>query len=140
MVTDWYPKQEGVIVYGLSVSNAYADGAIAAGSFVTFGTSRANQIAVTASAAVGDAFGVAIKAAAAAGDEVPVLISGVVKVTTNETLSIGELVINESTTEIVGIGASTTVMINSATQRILGIIGQAATDDGDEVLLILGHY
>ena len=140
MVTDWYPKQEGAIVYGLSVANAYADGVIAAGSFVTFGTSRANAIAVTAAAAVGDSFAVALRAAAAAGDEVPILISGVVKVTCNETLAIGELVINESTTEIVGIGASTTIMINSATQRILGIVGQESTDDGDEMLLILGHY
>lgn len=139
-MTDNWSKQEGVIHKGLVIANAYADGVVAANSFVTFGTSAADRIAVTASAAVGDSICIALKAAAAAGDIIPVMFSGVVKVLVNETLSIGELVINESTTEIVGIGASTTLMINSATQYIAGTVLQASAADGDEILMLLGHY
>jgi hypothetical protein len=140
MVTDAWPNQEGVIVKGLICGFAYADGVIAANSWVTWGTSATNRWAVTASAAVGDSQGMAMRAAAAAGDIIPVIYSGIVKSLTNETIVIGDLLVNESTTEVVGFGASTTLEINSATQYILGTAAQADAAPGGEILILLGHY
>ena len=138
MVTDWYPDEEGSIVDGLICGFCYADGAIAEGNIVQWGTSASGRVAVASSAAVGDGIGVALKAASGVGSIIPVAFSGIVKMTVDETLSIGELVISESSLYIVGMGASTTLTINSATQKILGCVMQASTDETDELLVLLG--
>ena len=54
MVTDWYPDEEGSIVDGLICGFCYADGAIAEGNAVKWGTSASGRVAVAASTAVGD--------------------------------------------------------------------------------------
>lgn len=139
MVTvDWYPDEEGSIVDGLICGFCYADGAIAEGNIVKWGTSASGRVAVIVSAAIGDGIGVALKAASGAGAYVPVAFSGIVKMLVNETLAIGDLVISNNTVTIVGVGASNTLCINSATQKILGCLMQAAADDEDEVLVLLG--
>jgi hypothetical protein len=138
MVTDWWPDEEGSIVDGLICGFCYADDAIAEGNIVKWGTSASGRVAVAASTAVGDGIGVALKAASGAGSIIPVAFSGIVKMTVDETLSIGELVISESSLYIVGMGASTTLTINSATQKIIGCVAQASTDETDEVLVLLG--
>ena len=95
MVTiDWYPDEEGSIVDGLICGFCYADGAIAEGNIVKWGTTAAGRVAVIVSAAVGDGIGVALKAASGAGVMVPVAFSGIVKMLVNETLVIGDLVLN----------------------------------------------
>jgi hypothetical protein len=58
--------------------------------------------------------------------------------TTAETLAIGELVISASSLAVVGVGASTTITINSATQKILGCTMQACVAPADELLVLLG--
>ena len=135
---DYWPEQDGVIVKGLICGFAYADAAVAAGDIVKWGTSASGRVAVTPSTAVGDGVGVALKAADA-GQRFPLAYSGIVKMTTSETLAIGNLVISGSSRSVVGIGASTKLSINSATQMVLGCLMQAgADDDGDEVLVMLG--
>ena len=67
-MTDYWPSEEGAIVEGGLVLNCYADGAISEGSSVKWGTAAANRLPVAATAAFGDACGVALKAASAAGD------------------------------------------------------------------------
>jgi len=138
MAVDWYPGEEGSIVDGLICGFCYADAACNANEFVKYGTTRADYVAVTPSTAVGDAVGMALKAASGAGAIIPVAFSGIVKVTITETLTIGNLVINASSVSVVGMGASTTLYINSATQHILGCILQGGDDGNDEVLCLLG--
>jgi len=139
VAVDYWPDEEGSIVDGLICGFCYADAAIAEGNIVKWGTSAAGRVAVTPSAAVGDGIGVALKAASGAGAYVPVAFSGIVKMTTAETLAIGELVICSNSIAIVGMGDSTTITINSATQKILGCTMQAGlSDDGDELLVLLG--
>ena len=137
-MTDYYPDEEGSIVDGLICGFCYADGALNEGALVKWGTSASGRVAVIASAAVGDAVGVALKAASAAGSYVPVAFSGIVKMTAGETLSIGELVLSLTSTNIAGIGASGTLTINSATQKILGCVMQACAAPADELLVLLG--
>jgi hypothetical protein len=137
-MVDYYPDEEGSIVDGLICGFCYADGALNEGCLVKWGTSASGRVAVAESAAVGDAIGVALKAASGAGSYVPVAFSGIVKLTTNETLAIGELIISGTSVNVVGVGASTTITINSATQKILGCLMQAGASDDDELLVLLG--
>jgi len=138
LVTDWYPDEEGSIVDGLICGFCYADGAVALGNCVTWGTSASGRVAVKASVAVGDGIGIALKAASGAGEYIPVAFSGIVKLMVDETLGIGELVISQSSIALVGVGDSDTLYINSATQMIIGCIMQESTDESDEVLTLLG--
>lgn len=143
MAIDYWPEQDGIIVKGMICSFCRADAAIPAGRIVAWGAgSGVSIVSVKSSAAIGDGCGVALKAAGAAGDIIPVVFSGIIKLVTDETLSIGNLVTNLSSLYIAGVGASNTLAINSdaaATGTILGCVMQAgAADDGDEVLVMLG--
>ena len=137
-MTDYYPDEEGSIVDGFICGFCYADAAVGEGQIVKWGTSASGRVAVTSGAAVGDGIGVALKAASGAGVYIPVAFSGIVKMTTAETLAIGELVISASSLAIVGIGGSNTLTINSATQKILGCTMQACVAPADELLVLLG--
>lgn len=137
-MTDYYPDEEGSIVDGLICGFCYADAAVGEGQIVKWGTSASGRVAVTSGAAAGDGIGVALKAASGAGVYIPVAFSGIVKMTTAETLAIGELVISASSLAIVGIGGSNTLTINSATQKILGCTMQACVAPADELLVLLG--
>jgi len=139
MAVDYWPDEEGSIVDGFICGFCYADGAIGEGRIVKWGTSASGRVAVAASTAVGDGIGVCLKDAGAAGAIVPVAFSGIVKLTAGETLSIGNLIVNLSSIYIAGMGASTTLFLNSHTQHVLGCTMQAgADDDGDELLCLLG--
>ena len=137
-MTDYYPDEEGSIVDGLICGFCYADAAVGEGQIVTWGTSASGRVAVTPGAAIGDGIGVALKAASGAGAYIPVAFSGIVKMTTAETLAIGALVISNSSLAVVGMGDSTTITINSATQKILGCTMQACVAPADELLVLLG--
>ena len=141
MAVDRWTVQEGIIQHGL-VSGFFVAGApIAEGDFVTYGTSANEQAVVipatSAAGTIGDGFGYSLKAADT-GEAVVVAITGIVKVSVDETLAIGALVLSESATDAAGIGTSEKLDINSATQRILGTLLQATVTPGDEVLMILG--
>ena len=142
MVTDWYPDEEGSIVDGFICGFCYADGAFNAGEVVTWGTSASGRVAVisatSAAGTIGDGIGVALRAASGAGSIVPVAFSGIVKMTVDETLAIGDLVLSQSSIALTGIGSSDQLCVNSATQKILGCLMQASTNESDEVLVLLG--
>jgi hypothetical protein len=141
MAVDKWQYQEGVIEKGLVCGFAEAGSTIVEGDFVKCGTTANEKVVVipatSAAGTIGDGWGYAVKAAAS-GEKLPVVITGIVKVTANETLSIGELVLSESATDVAGIGSSANLKINSATQIILGTILQASETPGTEVLMILG--
>jgi hypothetical protein len=140
MAVDYWPEQDGIIVKGLICGFCYADNAVNAGEIVKWGTSAVSRIAVTPSTAIGDGVGVALKTASATGDIIPVAFSGIIKMTTSETLSIGNLVINANSLTLVGMNASNKLCLNSnATGQIMGCLMQTGADDnGDEVLVLLG--
>lgn len=132
-----------MIVDGLVIGFCYADGAITANAPVKFGTAAANRIPVitcAAAASVGMGVGVALKASATAGDIIPVCFHGIVKVTSSETILIGDLVISGATdATVIGGGASASWFISSTgTQYCLGLALQAATTIGDELLILVG--
>jgi hypothetical protein len=141
MAVDKWAYQEGIIVKGLVCGFAEAGSTIVEGDFVGPGTSANEKVVVipatSAAGTIGDGYGYALKGAAS-GEKLPVAITGIVKVTANETLAIGELVLSESATDVAGIGGSDNLKINSATQIILGTILQASETPGTEVLMILG--
>jgi len=142
MSTDWYPDEEGSIVDGLICGFCYADGAMNEGCIVKWGTSASGRVAVAeataAAGTIGDGIGVALKAAAGAGSMIPVAFSGIVKMTVDETLAIGDLVLSQNSVTITGIGSSANLAINSGTQKILGCLMQASTNESDELLVLLG--
>jgi hypothetical protein len=141
MAVDKWTYQEGVITKGLVCGFATAGSAIVEGDFVKCGTSANNQVVVipatNAAGTIGDGWGYAVKAAGT-GESLPVVITGIVKVTSNETLLIGELVLSESATDVAGIGTSVSMYFNGGTQHILGTILQATETPGTECLMILG--
>jgi hypothetical protein len=137
--TDYWPEQDGIIVKGLVCGFCRADAAIAEGRIVAWGAgSGVGIVSVKSSAAVGDGIGVALKAATAAGDIIPVAFSGIIKMTTDETLSIGNLITNKSSLYIVGMGASDQLYINSKNSTIMGCTMQGGGDEQDELLVMLG--
>ena len=123
-MTDYWPSEEGAIVEGGLVLNCYADGAIGEGSCVKWGTTGASKLPVAATAAFGDACGVALKAAGAAGDIIPVCFHGLVKMMLGETLAIGDAVISSGTTgKVYGIEAASSSMLESVTGETVYILG-----------------
>lgn len=141
-MTDYWPSEEGAIVEGGLVLNCYADGAISEGSCVTWGTSAANRLPVTATAAFGDGIGVALKAASAAGDLVPVCVHGIVKLMVGETLTIGDAVVSTGTTGTVyGIEAASSSQLESVAGASVWILGylfaSGNSDTSDEVPVLI---
>jgi hypothetical protein len=142
MAVDKWQYQEGIIVHGLVLGFATAGSTIVEGDFVTYGTSANEQVVVipatSAAGTIGDGFGYALKAAGT-GEKLPVAITGIVKVSVDETLVIGDIVLSESATDVAAPGlVSASQVWNGGTQRILGTILQAAETPGTEVLMILG--
>jgi hypothetical protein len=139
MAIDYYPDEEGSIVDGFICGFCYADNACNAGEVVTWGSSAAGRIAVTPSAAAGDGIGVALKAAAATGSIIPVAFSGIVKLTTEETIAIGNFISNISSITVSAERTAASLCFAAGTHTILGCAMQAgADDDGDEILVLLG--
>ena len=139
MAVDYWPDEEGSIVDGLICGFCYADGAIAEGRIVTWGTSAASRVAVKASTAVGDGIRIALKDASGAGAIIPVAFSGIVKVTTGETLTIGLLLTSLSSVYVASLGTSDNLNLNEGASKCIGCLMQGgADDDGDEMLALLG--
>lgn len=138
MAIDYWPDEEGSIVDGLICGWCYADGAIGEGRLVKWGTSAAGRVAVAAVADSGEGCGVALKDASGAGAIIPVMFSGIVKLTAGETLVIGDLFTSLSSIYICTITAAS-VNIAGGTHSVMGCTMQAgADDDGDELLCLLG--
>jgi len=146
---DYFPNKDGYIEDGHVIGFCYADDTtMAAGSFVKFGTSRANYVAVAVSDDACDAVGMCLRTPSAVGDVVPVAFKGVVKAACHSTIAIGSLVGNSSTTvtaliEALGAYGSNALIHNSTayTARVLGMALQGGNNAGtspDEILVMLG--
>ena len=147
VATDLFPNKDGYIEDGHVVGFCYADDTtMTAGSWVTFGTSRANYVAVKVTAAAADACGLCLRTPAAIGDTVPVAFMGLVKTAVHSTIAIGDLISSSITTKtavIEALGAYTSdKQIHNGvggnfTARILGTALQAGIP-ADEILVLLG--
>ena len=141
-MTDNYPNKDGYVADGICVGFCYAEAStITLGSFVKFGTTRADYIGVAITAAAGDAVGMALKAASAAGDIIPVAFLGVVKATVHSTTAIGNLLSNSITTvtSVVPLAyTSDKLLINGGTAHVLGTALQTGAVPGDSILVHLG--
>jgi hypothetical protein len=147
VVVDWYPNKDGYIEDGHVIAFCYAeDTTMAAGSWVTFGTSRANYIAVKITVAAADGVGMCLRAPVAVGDIVPVAFCGVVKTALHSTVVIGDLLSSGITTktavvEIHGAYTSEKNLHNGLggnyTAKILGVALQGGLP-ADEILVLLG--
>jgi len=143
--TDYFPNKDGYVADGDVVGFCYADGAIVAGTFVAFGTSRANYVAVISTSTASAAIGMALRDASAAGDIIPVCFMGVVKTIAGAAIATGALVGNSATSNKVVTLAYTSekIRINGKggdyTARILGTCLQGAFNDTDECLVNIGQ-
>ena len=142
--TDNYPNKDGYVADGDVIGFCYADGAIVAGTYVTFGTSRANYCAVITTSTASAAVGMALRDSSAAGDIIPVCFMGVVKSIAGAAVATGALVGNSATSnKVVTLAyASNLIRINGKggnyTARILGSCLQGAFNDTDECLVYIG--
>jgi hypothetical protein len=145
-MTDYFPAKDGYIEDGHVIGFCYAeDVTMTAGHFVTWGTSRANYVAVKVSAEACDAVGMCLRTPAAVGDIIPVAFMGVVKAAVHSTIAIGDLVNNSVTTltavvEALAAYPSNKLIHNSTayTARILGTALQTGAVPGDEILIMIG--
>lgn len=147
--TDYFPNKDGYIEDGHVVGFCYADDVtMTAGSFVQFGASRANYVAVAVAAEAADSVGMCLRTPSAIGDIVPVAFMGVVKAAVHSTIAIGDLVSNSKTTvtaviEALGAYTSNKQVHNNIggnfTARILGTALQGGNGTApDEILILLG--
>ena len=145
-MVDFWPSEEREIVPGLSIGFAYCEAAVAEGAPVKVGaTTTAGRVQVTTAAAVGDSFAVAMKYGAAYA-YIPVAYSGVIKMTVcNETnIACGQLVLNSAEAGV-GLANADIIIHNSfypwmgGASHVLGLALQAATNQGDEILVLIGH-
>jgi hypothetical protein len=144
-MSDLWSSEEREIVPGLKVGFAYADAAVAEGFACKIGTTAANRFAVTTAAGIADGLYVALKAIAATGYG-PVALSGIVKMVTCNSANIaqGALVQNSAEAGISGIGTDVLTMMSlwalfGGSSHILGQALQAATNQGDEILVAIGR-
>jgi hypothetical protein len=147
-MTDYWPHEEGLIVDGFSIANAYANAAIEAFEVVHAHTSStAGEIVVAPAAADADGYAVALKAATAQGDIIPVLYFGIVKFPIDEVIAEDDTVENDAVgTHILPIDTDNTAAnysklraINyTGTEMRLGIALQGGNTD-DEILVLVGR-
>lgn len=139
--TDYWPQEEGYIVEGSPVMMCYADGTITENSAVILGGTTAGVVRVAVSTVWGDAMAVALRSAAT-GQMVPVAFAGVVKMLVGGTLALGQQVCNEvGGVEVIDTPTSVNIKLgDNGTAYVLGTALQAATDDEDEILILLGRW
>jgi len=134
-MVDFWPSEEREIVPGLSIGFAYCEAAVAEGAPVKVGaTTTAGRVQVTTAAAI------------AAYAYIPVAYSGVIKMTVcNETnIACGNLVLNSAEAGV-GLANADIIIHNSfypwmgGDSHVLGLALQAATNQGDEILVLIGH-
>ena len=145
-MVDYFPKKDGYVADGHVIGFCDCTAAVLEGSWVKFGTSLADYVAVTASAAAGDAVGMALKDGAA-GEKIPVCFYGLVKTQAQAAIAAGGKLVSNTT------GANSKKVVTLAydsihlrindtggnfTARILGTALQEAHNDTDEILVMVG--
>ena len=141
MATDYWPQEEGYIVEGAPVIMCVSTSVITEMACVRLTATTAGVVSVGVGAVWGDCIGVALRACSS-GQMVPVAFKGVVKMLADATLALGQHVCNQATggNKIIDGPAAANVMLgDDGTAYILGTTLQAATDDEDEILILLGR-
>ena len=145
MATDWWPTQEGRISDGFTIK-CIAEASTTEGSACKFGTSTSGQITVQDAAALGDGFGVMLRAAGAAGEAIPVVILGLVKMTTSSDAAWpahGQMVLNSTTIYVVEADdvdcTAGTLFGAGGASYLLGMAMQTATATADEIIICVGR-
>jgi len=141
--SDYWPQEEGYIVEGAPVMMCVSGGTITEMACVYLSGTTAGQVTVTTNAAWGDSIGVALRAVSGAGKMVPVAFAGVVKLLADATLALGQQVCNQAAggNKIIDTPTSANIKLgDNGTAYVLGIALQAAADDEDEILVLLGRW
>ena len=139
---DYWPQEEGYIVEGATVVQCVTAGTITEMACVKISGTTAGQITVDHSAAWGDAIGVALRACTVTGQMIPVAFDGVVKLLADATLAAQQLVCSagSDTSKIIDAPTSVNLMLgDNGTAWVLGVSLQAAADDEDQILVLLGR-
>ena len=138
---DYWPQEEGYIVEGATVMMCVTSGTITENACVIISGTTAGQVTVDHSAAYCDAVGVALRACTVTGQMIPVAFDGIVKMLADATLTAQQLVgsAGSDTSKIIDHAASNSCATNSGTAYILGMALQAAADDEDQILVLLGR-
>jgi len=145
-MTDNFILKDGYVADGHVIGFCICTLACTAGTWVTFGTSVANYVAVTPTALASDAVGMALRAGAA-GDVIPVCFNGVVKTVAGAAIAVGALVGSQFTSTLKVVThayASNLIRFNGIggnyTARIIGTALQEAAVDTDEILVLIGKF
>lgn len=140
---DYWPSEEGQVGPGIVIGFFTASGTVTEARAQKYGTATSGTVKCQdGGAARGDAnCGVALKSAST-GELVPVIVYGVVKMEADGTTDIdaGDFVQNEVTTNDI-IECDTTYSnykLFGSIYYVLGQAMQAATEDGDEILVLVG--
>ena len=139
--TDYWPQEEGYIVEGSPVMMCLSTTNITEMCCIRLTATTAGVVSVGVGAAWGDCIGVALRACTS-GEMVPVAFNGVVKLLADATLALGQHVVNQATggNKIIDPAASASCkMGTNGSAYILGTALQAAANDEDEILVLLGR-
>jgi len=145
-MTDLYPDEEGYISDGTVIGFCKAAASIALHSGVSIGvTSVSGAVSVLAGAADGDSLAVALKAADT-NDFIPVCFHGIVKMVIGDTMTAGDIVMNDaSATYVLPIIFTVDDILKlrglngTGTYIRLGQLMQAGAASGDEALVFIGR-
>jgi hypothetical protein len=142
-MTDYFANKDGYVADGHVIGFCNCTAAVVEGSWVAWGTTLADYVGVTASAAASDAVGYALKGGAA-GDKIPVCFNGVVKTLAGAAFNAGVIVGNQTganSKKVVTLAyASNLIRLNGVayTARIIGKALQESSNALDEVLVMVG--
>ena len=143
MATDYWPQEEGYIVEGASVMMCLSDvSTITEMACVKIENTAAGSVSVDHSDAWGDAIGVALRACTVTGQMIPVAFDGIVKLLADATLTAQQIVCSagSDTSKIIDAPASNNLILgDTGTAWVLGVTLQAAADDEDQILVLLGR-
>ena len=146
-MTDLYPSEEGYISDGTVIGFCKAGGTIDLHETVFIGTTAVSGVvSVIAGAADGDSLAVALKAAVT-NDFIPVCFHGIVKMVIGDTMTAGDIVMNDaSATYVLPLVALTSDQVDllrgvsaTGTYIRLGLLLQAGAASGDEALVFIGR-
>jgi len=140
---DYWPQEEGYIVEGSPVMMCKSAGTITEMACVRPSATAVGCVTVDHSAAWGDCIGVALRASTVAGQMIPVAFAGIVKLLADATLALGQQVCNQAgeSNKIIDTPTSVNLKLgDNGTAYVLGTTLQAAADDEDEILVLLGRW
>jgi hypothetical protein len=152
-MTDLYPDEEGHIADGLVIGFCKVVDGVEINEAVGLGlTAVSGVVSIIASAADGDAVGIALKSGVT-NDYVPVCFYGIVKMYAGDTITAGDIVKNDATgtfvlpiaviTDTTGVTGWTAIanykaISHTGTAWRLGLALQNGATTGDELLMLVG--